>query len=465
MPEIGQLSGSLEKKEYGYEPRSRRYAGPDWGWQTEESYNKIVQQRNRGLVSEAVDFIEEKAGQAFGFISQIPGVKQGLEFVEGVARFVDRTTIQPAIQAAEDPSRAGTPEALIGTVFKAGQMAEQGGAQIVRNLGVDPRIGSAVAGAAYETVTGAAVGKLGRVADALTPPGGGGLTPAMAGAGGPQLTMRGGSVNLQPPTVNKLTVTDPEILSQIPNIKPGIGQSELYKKGLIKLRKLQADGVKKRKLYKDQFETGVINEKQYKSRLAKLKKREDANYSTLGTVEDPDIFEVPSQVQRDPIDPNLPAHQHHAAGKAMTSPWVQQALKLGDDDDVIAFFEFHRALTGSGMGNVKSGIIDMPGFAHIPRDARTPADVPMAVHSFMKKSGADVEIVTTRVEKIIGNPTNMDELMQKYSTFAEEYLIPQKELSLKRLNQVLTQHRQTLSPKQRQTFDELVSKLNKANTQ
>ena len=259
-----------------------------------------------------------------------------------------------------------------------------------------------------------------------------------------------------------LTATDPRFIAK--GVVQGVGQSELYKTGVQKLRKLQADGIVKRKLYQEQFDTGVINEKQLKSRLQKLKKREDANYSTLGTVEDPDIFEVQSQVQRDPIDPSLPAHQHHAAGKAMTSPWVQQALKLGDDDDVVAFFELHKMLTGSGMGNVKSGIIDMPGFAHIPRDARTPADVPMAVHSFMKKSGADIEILSSKVEKIIGNPKNMDELMEKYATFAAEYLIPQKELSLKRLNQVLTEHRRTLPPEQIKTFDDLVSKLNKANT-
>ena len=180
MPEIGQLSGSLEEKEQGFKPRSRVYAGPDWGWQTEESYQKIVQERNQGFGSEAVDFIEEKAEQTFGLISQIPGVKQGLDFAGGVVRFVDKTAIQPAIQAAEDPSQAGTPQALAGTVFKAGQMAEQGGAQIARNLGVDPRIGSTVAGAAYETVTGAAVGKIGKIADTLTPPGGG---PKFAVAG------------------------------------------------------------------------------------------------------------------------------------------------------------------------------------------------------------------------------------------------------------------------------------------
>ena len=275
-------------------------------------------------------------------------------------------------------------------------------------------------------------------------------------------TARGAARLMPAEPVQALTVTDPRFIAK--GITEGVGQSELYKTGVQKLRKLQEDGIVKRKLYQEQFDTGVINEKQFKSRLQKLKKREDANYSTLGTIEDPDIFEVQSQVQRDPIDPSLPAHQHHAAGKAMTSPWVQQALKLGDDDDVVAFFELHRMLTGSGMGNVKSGIIDMPGFAHIPRDARTPADVPMAVHSFMKKSGADIEILSSRVEKIIGNPKNMDELMEKYATFAAEYLIPQKELSLKRLNQVLTKHRRTLPPEQIKTFDELVSKLNKANT-
>ena len=270
------------------------------------------------------------------------------------------------------------------------------------------------------------------------------------------LAMKGGSALLG------LTVQNPKFLAK--GIKQGVGQSQLYKAGVEKLRRLESDGIIKRKMYQEQFDTGVINEKQLQSRLSKLKKREDANYSTLGTVDDPDIFEVKSQVQRDPIDPTLPAHQHHAAAKAMTTPWVKKALKLGDDDDVVAFFEFHRMLTGSGMGNVKSGMIDLPGFAHIPRDARTPSEVPMAVHSFMKKSGADIEMLTPRVEKIVGDPKNMDELMEKYSTFAAEYLIPQKELALKRLNQVLTQHRQTLTPKQSKVFDDLVSKLNKAGT-
>lgn len=294
---------------------------------------------------------------------------------------------------------------------------------------------------------------------------GGPPTPQLATAGvSPSFpTLRpnydGASVNLTPQVLN-LTAT--KNLTDV--VVPGVGSSEKYKIGVQKLRNLQATGIKKRANFQKQLDNKEITQKQYNSRIEKLKKTEDAKYSTLATEDDPDIFETRSQIQRDPTNPNLPSHQHHATGKAMTSPWVQTALELGDDDDVVALFELHKKLLDSGMGNVKSGIIDMPGFAHIARDARMPEDVPMSVHSFMKKSGADIEIVSKRVREIIGKPKNMDELMDKYITFAEEYLIPQKNLSLKRLNQVLTEHKKTLSPAQQVKFDKLVSKLNKANT-
>ena len=78
----------------------------------------------------------------------------------------------------------------------------------------------------------------------------------------------------------------------------------------------------------------------------------------------------------------------------------------------------------------------------------------------MKKSGAGVEIPTEQVEKLIGNPKNMDELLEKYVTFANEYLIPQKELSLKAVRKELNRHRSTLSGEALKDFDLLVKKLN-----
>lgn len=331
----------------------------------------------------------------------------------------------------------------------------------VPNLNVDPAVARLMGGAAAETLLGAGVSK---VTTALKniPPAAPPMTPAFATANaGVKLNFKSPDA-LTAPQVAPLTVSDPELLA--PGIVPGVGQSKKYKKGITRLRKMEKDQAIKLKEYQRQLNDGEIDQKQFQSRMAKMKKFEDANYSTLGTPDDPDIFEVKSEVQRDPTNPALPAHQHHAAAKSMTAPWVKRALKLGDDDDVAAFFEFHRMLTGSGMGNARSGIIDMPGFAHIARDARNEAEKALAVHSFMQKQGAGVQILSSEVEKMIGNPKNMEELMRSYMTFAEEYLIPQKELSLKRLKGALSDHRKTLPKSQRARFDDLVDKLNKANT-
>ena len=59
----------------------------------------------------------------------------------------------------------------------------------------------------------------------------------------------------------------------------------------------------------------------------------------------------------------------------------------------------------------------------------------------------------------------MDELLEKYVVFAQEYLIPQKELSLKAVKKELADHRAKLSGDALKDFDLLVGKMNFANTQ
>jgi len=490
MPEIGQLSGSLEEKEQGFKPRSRRYAGPDWGWQTQESYNKIVQQRNRGLGSEAVDFIEEKAGQAFGFISQIPGVKQGLEFVGGVAKFVDRTTIQPAIQAAEDPSRAGTPEALIGTVFKAGQMAEQGGAQIARNLGVDPRIGSAVAGAAYETVTGAAVGKLGRVADALTPPGGGGLTPVMAAAGGPainrQITpeIRNGSV--------MMSTTSPEWTSP----KAGLGSAASEKfapavKTYTQRRQAYADKIKE---LQQSFEGGEIDASRLKKTLAKVEKIRKGDASTFEYdpqnpyaykegiesaynpyVSTPEYQGLRSEAPRgivsqrakavqtdDPFEIGRKAQQHHILAKAETKPFADTLNKLidqgiGDLDDLVNFFVWPEQYD-LFPGNVLNNLLDMGEITHTVAKKD-----PMALHKILKE--ADLEFGSGTEKQIIkryglDKVQTVDQLMEAYDRYLREIAVPSKDITYKVQDWWYNKPIKTLKGQELEDFKNRFAKLN-----
>lgn len=295
------------------------------------------------------------------------------------------------------------------------------------------------------------------------------ISTPVAGAAGALLTpgvndmkIAGGTVSM---ALTGMLTTDPNILKRIPGVKPGVGADPKYAPGVGKLRAQGAADAARRDRFTTQFAAGEIDHETYRERMAKVKKRGDAKYSTLATPDDPDIFETPRYQNLDPTDPNFVADQHHAATKAMTTPWVKKALELGDDDDVVGLFELHRALTGSGMGNVRSGIIDVPGGAHDAAKAKKRGmDPKLAIHSFMKKGGAGIEIRTSDVEKIIGNPKDMNELLNNYVTFAEEYLIPQKELSLKRLNQVLSEHRKTIPPTDRIKFDELVGKLNKGNT-
>ena len=271
----------------------------------------------------------------------------------------------------------------------------------------------------------------------------------------------GGAARLMPAEpVQALTVTDPRFIAK--GVRQGIAETEKFAPGVQKLRGLAADVEAKQTGYLQQFEAGDLTDKQLTERFGKLKKRSDAKYSTLATPDDPDIFEVPSQRNIDPTNAGEFAHQHHVAPKSMTTPWVKKALEIGDDDDVVALFMLHKQLLGSGMGNVRTGMLDMPGPTHIAREARTELEKASNVHTMFKKGGADIEIPTKQVEKIVGDPKTMDELLDKYTTFMAERLVPMKELSIKRMNQFLAEHRSKLSSSEAEAFDKMVQKLNMA---
>ena len=280
------------------------------------------------------------------------------------------------------------------------------------------------------------------------------VSPFIPGPAEAGLIMKGGTAMMG------LTVTDPRFIAK--GVRQGIAETEEFAPGVQKLRGLAADVEVKQTGYLQQFEAGDLTDKQLTERFGKLKKRSDAKYSTLATPDDPDIFEVPSQRNIDPTNVGEFAHQHHVAPKSMTTPWVKKALEIGDDDDVVALFMLHKQLLGSGMGNVRTGMLDMPGPTHIAREARTELEKASNVHTMFKKGGADIEIPTKQVEKIVGDPKTMDELLDKYTTFMAERLVPMKELSIKRMNQFLAEHRSKLSNSEAEAFDKMVQKLNMA---
>jgi hypothetical protein len=264
----------------------------------------------------------------------------------------------------------------------------------------------------------------------------------------------------------KLTVEDPAILSQIPHVKKGVASTTEYAAGVQKLKKTKTYYELKRRIDQDKFEQGKITKDALKRANTKTQKMENAKLSTLATEMDPDIFEKANYKNLDVTSDFKFLDQHHGSGsKAMTAPWVQTALKIGNDDDVVALFELHKALMGSGMGNVKSAIIDAPTVVHnVATASKAGRNVDEAIHSFMKKNKAGIEISSEKVYDIIGQPKNMDELLQKYITFVDEYLLPQKNLSLKAVRKEFARYRSTLPVSKHAQFDEYLSKLNMANT-
>lgn len=393
----------------------------------------------------------------------IPG---GEQFTDNYAQGVKNIGkgIQDNLDYADQKANDGftnvgqIPYWAAGHFIKSQEQYRSNAKTLAKSAGIDERAGDLLTDVATDiAMTGAGAGVKG-ISNLNLP------TPPQA-----QLVTAGGIAGYRPPLnlpqkggdVLNLTIKDKSLLA--PGITEGVGSSDRYRKAVKELRK-QQEFVKQRRIIVDkEFADGLINEKQYKEKIAKIKKRSDAKFSTLATDEDPAIFERSKYQNEDPTGYGRVADQHHASAKSMTTPWVKKALELGDDDDVVGLFEFHRMLTGSGMGNARSGIIDVPGPAHVGSKARKAGFDPKdSIHSRMKTEG--LEIRTDKVLEILGEPKNMDELLTNYAAFAKQYLIPQKDFSLKKLDSFLKEHRSKLKPSEQKTFDALVQKLNKANT-
>lgn len=203
-PQVGLVSGRLEQKEYGYKPGSRVYAGPDWGWQTQESYQKTIQMR--------------KGGAFFNWLSTTVGdpIKRVIApAVQAVA-----PVIAPVVEGVTGILES-TP--IVGETLEAAEVTKETLRQQAAQRGIDPRVVDVGAMAAEELV-GGVVGKTAGMAKKVisnlpTPPAPG-LAPVMAG-GVPMLTAplqpsfeRGGIV------LKAVTARDPESL-RLAGVKTG----------------------------------------------------------------------------------------------------------------------------------------------------------------------------------------------------------------------------------------------------
>jgi hypothetical protein len=437
-PQVGLVSGRLEEKEYGFKPGSRVYAGPDWGWQTQESYNKTVKMRRGGAF---FDWMATNIGDPIkAAISPV---------VQAVA-----PVVQPVAEAVSGIIQS-TP--VIGPLTEAVGTTTETLRKEATQRGIDPRVAD-VAMMAGEELVGGVVGKtLGmasKVINNLPGPPTAGL--AMAG-GAPMPTPR-----MKPTIQNgtfKLTITEPEFIA--PGIRQGIAETPAN----LKARQMLDKSIERLDKRRSQLEADVKSGKiEYKSTRwkGKDKKIREERYGEMSSFynqldQDPPAFNVAGEKHIDPTDITMKAEQHHLAAKAQTAPFIEAMLSVGDPDDLVALHEYSRML-GVVMGNSKRNMLDAPGPIHRAAVAKTAQEKAGNIHSAFSVAG--MEPNNAFVKNLLKDVKTADDVMRVFKQYADEYLIPQQDIAKKIVKNYLSDYRIKLTPAQKAKFDELASKLN-----
>ena len=378
--------------------------------------------------TEAVDFIEEKTRQ----ISNLPGVRNVLNFAGGVVKFADEAFIDPHRYASEqgEVSLSGA----VGTVIRAGEgiidMSTKGGGILAEKAGIDPRIGQFAGGTAAETLltagAGAVASKTVKAVDMLTPPGGG-MTPALAGAG-PQITIRGGSASLQPPTVNKLTVT--ERIAE--GVTQGIADTPQFADQLKRMDIRWAQSEKRLKRWVEDIGDPRRSKNIKKSRDA-LKGKASTGPARVEDIADENWYTKDNKDFVDVINqaPQLGLERHHMFPKAESYIFVEHMRSLirqgiADRDDMVNLFLYAED-AGAVMGNRKANMLlmDKPT-QHGPH------------HRMREKTAGALGLVMEPdnlqdLADVVKTATNADELMALFDEYLIKNIKPSKRDAFERV--------------------------------
>jgi hypothetical protein len=416
----------------------------------------------------------DEAEKALEWATSLPVVRPVLQTVGGALRVGYEKIIEPMKYESEQllaGREADVPSAIVGSAVRAFEFGtktgEVLGAEAAEALNVDPRIGSFLGGGVAETVMTAGVGTVAKKAvkaiDMMTPPGAGGLTPALAGGGGGlKLNFKPADVPLAP-QVSKLTITDPEVTS-LPGVKQGMAKLPVNVKARQMLDKSLARLDKRRADLDDMLASGEV--KRGSSKFIRLdKKIREERYGEMSSFynqldQDPPAYGKAAYKNVDPTDITKKAEQHHLAAKAQTAPFIEVMLEVGDPDDLVALHEYSRML-GVVMGNSKKNMLDAPGPIHRAAAARTAKEKAGNIHSAFSVAG--MEPNNAYVKRLLKDVTTADDVIRVFKQYADEYLIPQQDIAKKIVQNYLDEYAITLTKSQRATFDQLASKLSKGS--
>ena len=360
------------------------------------------------------------------------------EFYEDVVETVREVTPEPIIQATDYVSD------LLEKGFAASPMgiAERGaavaGKEVTKATG-SPLVGGAVevglgvlipggsAPAPKPLIKGATpiVQQAARTAGP-TPP----MGPqfAMAGAGGPQITIRGGSVSLQPPTVNKLTVT--ERIAE--GVTQGIADTPQFADQLKRMDIRWAQSEKRLKRWVEDIGDPRRSKNIKKSRDA-LKGKASTGPARVEDIADENWYTKDNKDFVDVINqtPQLGLERHHMFPKAESYIFVEHMRSLirqgiADRDDMVNLFLYAED-AGAVMGNRKANMLlmDKPT-QHGPH------------HRMREKTAGALGLVMEPdnlqdLADVVKTATNADELMDLFDEYLIKNIKPSKRDAFERV--------------------------------
>jgi hypothetical protein len=208
-PKVGQVSGVLEEREQGIPRGSKRWAGRDYGWQTQESFEKALSMRNGGAF---FDFTRQFIGDP---VEQTLGRMQQALTKTGVYQNILKPIIEPATQVAAENIPPIIQSSAVGQTLEDAEIVTEAVREELRQRGQDPRFadtGRMLAEEAVGGVLGKTVGMAGKIASKLPPPSGG-MALATAASTPMPPSMSVVPVSEKGSFVLKaVTITDPETL-------------------------------------------------------------------------------------------------------------------------------------------------------------------------------------------------------------------------------------------------------------
>tara|TARA_Y100000996_G_C22530633_1_gene646281 strand:- start:404 stop:1822 length:1419 start_codon:yes stop_codon:yes gene_type:complete len=442
----------------------KRWAGQNYGWQTQESYNELEQQGKlrwdvqwMDRFKQNVEIGAQKAYETTINESDRALIKQGaVGLKDGAIRFLNGNGLNGAFNGSLNYVKTSLENVVNGNgkgnggLMKTAEMVSEASYDVpydtAKSLGAPEEVAIA-AGVAVSLLEPSPIGeakgvtaasefisKTGKYAEKVVdaaPPTTPTLQPVPVG-----VAIQDGSLVLKKPTKSLDNTINPITVSPgwraNPDVKEGVAgrvKGELTERRM-RLAEIEANRVRQ-------------NAQGSKGANRRAKTLTDRAASTLPDLagDDPVAYGRRAYTQPDPDRPGFVMDQHHLFGKAQSAPFAQKMDELitagvAHEDDLVALAEWGKKLEAV-MGDRLSNVLNAPKAIHVGEGG---------IHPTMRKAG--LEPKTKDVQALLANAKNADDVMAAFNDYVLTYVKPSQKMAREMTEDYLKRKSEFSAPEQ-----------------